>query len=173
METSAGFPRRVHHRLHANVYMGGLWYVTICSHLRREIFSVVDGGEIYHLPIGRIITQEWLAVPQKRPGVILDEWVIMPNHLHAVLYIPCPNPAPAEGVRFARSRRSLGSLVAGFKSAVTSRVREMHHHPTFKVWQDGFWDHGVRDDQDLERIREYIRNNPAKWDEDPENRRNG
>jgi REP element-mobilizing transposase RayT len=68
-------------------------------------------------------------------------------------------------------RRSLGSLVAGLKSAVTSRVRDLFRDPAFEVWQDGYWDRGIRDEADLERTREYIRNNPAEWEQDPENGR--
>ena len=171
MKSSAGFPRRIHHRLHPNLYLGGLWYITICAYRRREIFSVIEDGAVHNLTIGRIIEEEWARIPLCRPGVILDESVIMPNHFHGILHLPFDRSQVRDEVRFELRPSSLGAVIGGFKSAVTSRARDLYG-PRFNVWQEGFYEHGVRDEDDLNRIREYIRNNPANWDEDPENHGN-
>jgi REP element-mobilizing transposase RayT len=91
----------------------------------------------------------------------------MPNHFHAVIIIKESYSQP-QGSSFQRTPHSLGSIIAGFESSVTRKVNEINGAHDFPVWQRNYYDHVIRDDEDLNRIREYIINNPAKWELDKE-----
>jgi len=103
----------------------------------------------------------------------LDEWVVMPNHLHGIVIIR-DNDVRATGRLPLQSRcgpksKSLGAFVAGFKSVVTKRINEFHDSSGASVWQRNYYEHIVRNENELARIREYVVNNPAKWEFDREN----
>jgi REP element-mobilizing transposase RayT len=94
--------------------------------------------------------------------VDLDEWVIMPNHLHGISVINEPYnvvETPHRGVSTTWKSGTLGAIINQFKSEYTKRIRAVG-------WQSRFYDHIIRDDKSLRRIRVYIRNNPPKWTED-------
>jgi len=118
-------------------------------------------------PLGEIVADEWQATARVRPGVRLDEWVVMPNHLHGILVLdPEPlvqAPRRAEAAPQARLQpNSIGSIVGQFKAACTRRIREAGH-AGFE-WQPRFYDRVIRNDRELDRIRAYIRDNPLRWD---------
>jgi putative transposase len=120
--------------------------------------------------IGRIIDEEWLNTPVIRPNVVLDEYQIMPNHMHLIVYIPeAPTVIARAGGPLVRPPRSLASLMGQFKASVTRRVRELLRNPRYDVWQRGFHDKVIRNEEALEGIQTYIRNNPAEWATDPHN----
>jgi REP element-mobilizing transposase RayT len=113
-----------------------------------------------------------------RSEIHIDEYIIMPNHLHGIVCIVSgegsrPIPSSSSCVR-ATGRspihlprgpapRSLSSFVAGFKSAATTRINQHRGTPGARVWKRGYYDHIIRDPRDLDRIRRYIRQNPLKW----------
>jgi putative transposase len=105
----------------------------------------------------------------------LDEYAIMPNHLHGIIIIKEESKTENTTVgthsraSLQRKPRSLSSLIAGFKSITTKRINEMRNTPCSPVWQGGFYDHIVRNEKDLGNIREYIFNNPSNWQIDKEN----
>ena len=121
---------------------------------------------------GVIVQDEWLASERIRREIELDVFVIMPNHIHAVVWIlPAPNDPyalmpvgsgtnPSPGVS---RTETLGALMAGFKSAVTRRINRLGNKPGGSVWQSNYYDHIVRSEPALEAIREYIVGNPARW----------
>jgi REP element-mobilizing transposase RayT len=160
-------------------YAGTAWYfVTICIRNNKPFFGYIIDDEVCLSPLGLIVEEEWKRTAQIRPSVFLDEFVIMPNHLHAIIQFRKAHPVKTESVEthscaslhgpsLRRPPRSLGSLIAGFKSAVTKRIRGTGRHDF--VWQRGYHDHIIRDDGDLRRIRHYIRLNPLKWSLDPYN----
>ena len=143
---------------------------------------------------GRVAEECWKAIPDHFPHVELDAFVIMPNHVHGINWIvddafvgaknvsPEPNTgakglspicgmpraAPASGTTAFRSpSKTVGSVVRGFKIGVTKWIRA--NTSIHDVWQRNYYEHIVRDDDDLNRIRSYIADNPARWDEDSEN----
>lgn len=133
--------------------------------------------------IGIIAQDEWLKTPTIRPdmNLQLDEFVVMPNHFHAILFIGenqynmpgkgTQNIAPVlEGFqnkktqsKFGPQSKNLSSIIRGFKSAVTKRAKETNEH---FAWQERFHDHIIRNYESYQRIRDYIVNNPAKWELD-------
>jgi len=183
--------RRRSVRLRGYDYAGcGAYFLTLCSLNREGVFGCVHDGAVRLSPVGRIVVEEWLRTPAVRPGVRLDAYVLMPNHLHAVVWMPptigsivgahsvgahssAPSlgPDPCGSVRAANTRppRSLGSLVAGFKAMSTKRANEVLDSPGARLWQRNYHEHIVRDEADLARIRRYIEDNPAHWDLDMEN----
>jgi REP element-mobilizing transposase RayT len=133
-----------------------------------------------------IVNEEQLRTPMIRREVELDGFVIMPNHLHGIIIIkdlpvgahrhaPKGPPTDTEVVRthssasLQRKSGTLGSIIAGFKSAATSRINVLRKTPRTPVWQGKFHDHIIHDQTDLDRIREYISLNPIRWFYDEEN----
>jgi REP element-mobilizing transposase RayT len=93
------------------------------------------------------------------------EFVVMPNHVHGIVWITHPNGNVTEARTFG-SRTSLSKVVGSFKGAVTRCVREWLDDIQHEVWQSSYFDHVIRDDRGLQLIREYILNNPRLWDTD-------
>ena len=148
-------------RLEGHDYASAGWYfLTICAARRGEIFGrVVDNGVVLNR-FGRIIQEQWSRVGAMREEVTLDEWIVMPDHLHAIVAIQ--HSAPQDETISPRAARSLASLVAGFKSAVTSRINTVREQRT-QVWQRNYWEHIIRDERDLNNTRRYILENPQRW----------
>ena len=169
MRTSGGLVRRPSIRLKDFDYSGpASFFITICTADRRCTLGAVHEDSVILTSDGEVVREQWLISSSVRPGVILDEFVIMPNHLHAILFIPSP-PEESSGARCAplqRKRRSLGALVGGFKSRVTSILRKNHCNPMLSPWQVGFHDEIIWNSRKLDRLREYVRQNPARWPED-------
>jgi REP element-mobilizing transposase RayT len=157
----------------------GLYFVTICTHDRAYFFGEISAGEMQLSPIGEIVTDEWQKAPQIRPNVELDAWVVMPNHLHGIVGIThqMPKPAvettrrvvstPADAPTARLQPNSLGAIIGQFKSVCTKRIwaAGFRHF----AWQTRFYDHIIRDEKSLHKIREYIINNVGRWEQDRNN----
>ena len=149
----------------------GVYYITICSHEREHIFGEICDGQMVLNAIGQIVADEWSQTAQKRPNIALDAYVIMPNHVHGIIVISeSTNILPPTIERFGQpTSNSIPTIVRLFKSAATKRInifRNTWHQP---VWQRNYYEHVVRGEADLDRIRTYIANNPVQWAEDREN----
>jgi len=134
---------------------------------RAHYFGTISKGEFCPNVLGKIVEIEWLRSPDIRPevNIHLDEFCVMPNHFHGLIEIGrnIYNNIPHDGNRFAPQSNNIPSIIRGFKSAVTTYAR---NNKILFEWQSRFHDHIVRNRAELERIRLYIRNNPAKWNED-------
>ncbi len=119
---------------------------------------------------GRIVRETWVALPSHYPHIALDAFVIMPDHVHGIIIIggtgtvgsvgadlrPAPTEVPA-------TRHGLPEIVRAFKSFSARRINEVRITPGVSVWQRKYYEHVVRDEADLARIRAYIQDNPAGW----------
>jgi putative transposase len=145
----------------------GEYFITICTHDHEYLFGEIVKGEMQLNEIGKIAEEEWLKTAIIRPDVELDAYVIMPNHIHGIIIINDKSPISIVGTHsrasLRRKPRSLGSIIAGFKSAATKRINEMRHTPSFPVWQSRFYDRIIRSEKELNNVRDYIRNNPIQW----------
>ena len=114
--------------------------------------------------IGRIAQEQWFNLPHRFTNVRLDAFVVMPNHIHGILFID-PVGAP-----YGRPQGSpLQAVVGAYKSLVHRNALLMAKRNGLflgHLWQRNYWEHVVRNDEELNRIREYIRNNPHTWEED-------
>lgn len=123
---------------------------------------------------GRIVQDEWVRSAEIRAEIELGEFVVMPNHFHGIVLIT--NDArrgdrpvaltPVATTIPGPQKKSIGALVAGFKSAVTKRINETRNFPGLPVWQRNYHEHVIRDDADYDRIAKYVATNPQRWIED-------
>ncbi len=143
MLTASGFPYRKRIRLRGFPYGGGCaYYLTLCADHKRMLFGSCFNGVVALNAIGRIVEASWLRTAALRSEVVLDESIVMPNHMHAIVHVP---PLAAKGALF----RGVG----GFKASVTSAVRRLLATPEFVVWQKRFYDRIVREGE-IEGMRE-------------------
>lgn len=141
----------------------GAYFVTLCTHRRVCWFGEVeesgcDEVRVNLTPCGELMRDEWLQLPTRFAGLELDAFVFMPNHLHAILVLPGDSAV-------------IGDVVGGYKSLTTiaygRRVKQngwLSYEQRF--WHRNYWEHIVRDETDLNRIRAYIALNPARWPND-------
>jgi len=161
-------------RLKEHDYSWPAWYfVTICSHNRDCIFGEVINNNMGLNTVGKIVEEEWLRTPIIRPGVELDDYVVMPNHLHGIIIIghsvgATRRVAPTnEGNRV--TSYSLGSIIGQFKSVSAKRINKIRGTSGVSMWQRNYYDHIIRNENDLHHIRTYITDNPIQWTIDEEN----
>jgi len=181
MKQKPNLPRRRAMRLRGYDYsQPGAYFVSICVQHRKCLFGAIIAGHLRLNEIGQIVIECWSRVPQHFPSVELDEYVIMPNHMHGIIALnivgarsPRPSdivgarsPRPSQTVRHRRGEvpsPTLGQIVAYFKYQSTKHINQHHNMPRTRIWQRNYYEHVIRDDIDLQRLRRYIQNNPMKW----------
>ena len=153
--------------------------VNICTKNHVCYFGAVVKGKMIRNEFGEIAHKEWIKTAEMRTNVVLDEFIVMPNHFHAILFIKdLPNPnttkfdihkiQPGFKHSFGPQSKNLFAIIKGFKSAVTKQINSAQSAFRFQ-WQRRFHDHIIRDKNELIRICTYIKNNPAKWQRDHNN----
>ncbi|MFI8415744.1 transposase [Serratia sp. NPDC078593] len=129
---------------HYDYASAGIYFITLCTLHKAHLFGAVHQGVMSLNQHGKWINDCWLRLSDHFNGTHLDSYVIMPNHMHALLHL-----VPGHKV-------SLSTIVGSFKSAVSKQFGA-------KIWQRGYWDRVIRSERELELARQYIINNPAKW----------
>lgn len=172
----------------------GYYFITICSYNKKNIFSeiiekkvndVLNEQEIILSNIGSIINEEILKSEKIRKEIRIDEFIIMPNHLHIIIEIFKSENVGANGGSpdnngnvlpmgechspLQMKPKSLSSFVSGLKSSVTKRVKEFKKNNNYVVWQRNYFDRVVRNEEELYNIRNYVRYNHYNWQCDNEN----
>jgi putative transposase len=112
---------------------------------------------------GTLVKDCWHDLPRHYPNIELDAFVVMPNHVHGVVVLV------GAGLRPAPTDHPLTEVVRAFKSFSSRKINEVRGTLGLPIWQRGYYEHIVRDDKSLSRIREYIVNNPLRWEFDREN----
>ena len=126
---------------------------------------------------GQIAKYEWLQTGKLRNNVRLDEFVVMPNHIHGIIQLLESRDAAVESwdttcrvptkEQFGKpTKNSIPTIIRSYKSAVTKSVNELNNQQGDKVWQRNYYEHIVRNQEELDRIREYIKYNPVNWRKD-------
>ena len=176
----------------------GAYFVTICTQNRECLFGDISDGEMRLNYAGQMVRDVWNDLPIKYRGVEIDEFVVMPNHVHGIIVIvgaplvgahssgtvnhdienrAGTRPAPTGESETGQPRRvapTLGDVIGSFKSITTHQdtdgVRQ-HNWLAFnsKLWQRNYYEHIIRDEEEIDRIRQYIIDNPGKWAEDDDN----
>ncbi len=161
-------PQRRSIRLQGYDYRrAGAYFVTICTFQRESLFGEIVDGMMRLNSSGGQVGSAWRWLAEHHPYVDLDAYIVMPNHLHGIIVL---TEADA-----AIKSKSLGRLIGAFKTVSSKAINQARDMPGGPVWQRDFYEHIIRDEADLNRIREYILHNPARWSEDEENvlRRDG
>lgn len=161
----------------------GMYFITICTKNREHYFGEIVNGQIKLSEIGQIVESEWYKTFDMRVDMNLmqDEFIVMPNHFHAILIIGenqyntqrrdamhCVSTGNDTNKiqpqnKFGSQSKNLASIIRGFKIGVTTNARKLH--ADFE-WQSRYHDHIIRNNESHQKIRNYIINNPAKWEED-------
>jgi REP element-mobilizing transposase RayT len=155
------------------------YYVTICTKDNVKFFGNLINEEMIISEEGKIIEEEWLKTEKIRHYVLLDEFIVMPNHFHAIIMLikdydnKTGNLIPETIHRVVSTKAknasrtlkpdSLGSIIGQFKSICTKRIRKFNNE--FE-WQERFYDRVIRDEKELNEVRGYIYNNPLNWNKD-------
>ena len=179
-------PKRFHRRsIRFNGYdysSPGAYFITIVTWHRVNLFGVVVDGEMRVNSIGTIAKDEWFRTINLRPSVhlFLDEMVVMPNHIHGIIWVVEPDMENGRGAATLRpykpndnptpnvSPNSLGAIVRAYKSAVTYRINTIRKSRGMHIWQRNYYEHIIRDQSELEDCVKYIYANTGNWVDDPE-----
>jgi REP element-mobilizing transposase RayT len=153
--------------------MPGEYFVTICTYERKCIFGEIVDGEMQLSEIGNIARQSWEKIPIHFPNIELDEFIIMPNHLHGIIIIndySCRDVQLNVPTGISPKQGTLSVIIRTFKAAVTTECRRNNYFE-FR-WQSRFFEHIIRDDKSRNTIRDYIMNNALQWSFDHDNPEN-
>ena len=187
----------------------GAYFVTICIHRHVCLFGEVVEGQMHLNEYGRIVYQQWKSLPRHFPNVLLDAFVVMPNHMHGLIVITSrcenryaggvgdgtgkgeasatratqvleakskmdaavvPDVSDASPLQVARPMGthsgSLGAIIQNFKSTATRKINRRRGTPGAPLWQRGYYEHIIRNERALNCIRQYIVENPLRWNFD-------
>jgi REP element-mobilizing transposase RayT len=154
-----------------NYASAGAYFLTITTQVRWPWFGRINEGQLQLNAAGQMVLEIWHSLPTRFSFIALDEAILMPDHFHALLWITADrNDQPTPTRPAGTAEGSLGRYVQAFKSLSTNSyihgVRERGWPPfEQRLWQRNYYERIVRDDQELQRVRAYIVNNPARWSE--------
>lgn len=156
----------------------GMYFITICTHKKTCILGNIDSGGVILSELGRMAEELWSTLPERFSNINLDEFVIMPNHLHAIINIttvgaihelPRNHKLPAQNNRSQRRKMLIPRIIGYFKMNSANKINQLRHSSGKPVWQRNYYEHVVRNENELNRIRKYIQVNPMDWHLDVEN----
>ncbi|MDP2686662.1 MAG: hypothetical protein Q8O62_05540 [Aequorivita sp.] len=186
---------------------GAYYFITICCQHQKHYFGKIENHKMILSDFGKIVEKEWHESFKLRKELFLDEFILMPNHLHAIILIDplqthgraflsddekilrdtethgCASlhhddPVQTHGrasLPFTRKPKSISSFISGFKSATTNKIDDFiddlnlpikKFNRNNKFWQSNYYDHIIQNENAYINIKNYIINNPAKWEED-------
>jgi putative transposase len=151
-----------------NYNQNGLYFVTICTENRIEHFGTIGEGRVQLNDIGNLSHNYWQEIPNHYSNVQIDEFIIMPNHIHGIINI-CANvgtghcPVLNNGAEFTVHYGQLSKIINSYKNICTKQIKKIKPEIQFQ-WQRSFYDNIIRDYVALQNIRKYIRDNPQHYD---------
>ncbi len=167
----------------------GAYFITICTKDNECSFGAIENGDMKFSEIGRIANTYWTEIPNHFPFVQLDEYVIMPNHVHGIIIINKDNSDETKETRQNVETRqclvstgltsigqkryrnpgknNISSIIGSYKSIVTKHANQTNKNFN---WQPRFYDRIIRNNREFLKIQEYILNNPIKWENNRNNK---
>ena len=197
----------IHHRRSVRLKdydysQAGAYFVTVCAWKKEYLFGEISEGKVSCSDVGEIISDVWRKLADRFASMELDEFVIMPNHIHGIIVLnvgvglALPGSLPDTIGKMKPKQKgaasgaptknnvtnpnainqgvinhapTLGDIMRTFKSVSTITVNRRLDRQGYPLWQRNYYEHVIRDERELHSIREYIRDNPMKWDIDEEN----
>ncbi|MDR9398201.1 MAG: transposase [Salibacter sp.] len=165
----------------------GLYFITLCCQDRIHHFGEIKKGKMRMNRAGEIVKEEWEKTPLIRDNTALHEFIIMPNHFHAIIEIKFSKNKEGNVGEFKSPSHTIGAIIRGFKGATTKKIKEYYFSknsrtgesqfapkqfapkqfaPTDKIWQRNYYEHIIRSEKSYHNISRYIKNNPANWNKD-------
>ncbi|MBN2412837.1 transposase [candidate division KSB1 bacterium] len=167
----------------------GAYFVTMCVHERQNLFGDIRDGVMRLNAAGQIVNEEWTSCGDGNPNIMLDNYVVMPDHFHGIVVftdyigvgaipigaIPIGaihespqqrSPRQQQQTKMTQKQRrnmGLSKLIGRFKMRSGKRINQLRGTPGLVVWQRDYYEHIIRDEAERDRIREYIETNPARW----------
>lgn len=182
----------------------GAYFVTVCTKNKQHFFGEIINGKLSNIKQTQIVQKCWFDLPNHYANCVLDKFVIMPNHVHGVVFIDngikgvkCDDvdnrfggiktsgvetgfkPVSTDINQCTKQNQinnqhtkhySLSEIIRGFKTFSARRINEMQNTSGQPFWQSRFYEHVIRDDRALNRIRQYIIDNPINWQDDRNNK---
>ena len=198
IKTMNNYNPNIHHRKSIRLKgydytQAGLYFITICCQYREHLFGEITDGEMILNDAGKMVDIQWLELPNRFKNIELHEYIVMPNHFHAILEIVGATLVVAQNDTTVAQNdvinqnddvinqkgqpqgiaptKTVGDMMDAFKSITTVEyirgVKTLGWKPfDGKIWQRNYHEHIIRNEQSYQTISEYIINNPAKWTND-------
>ena len=155
--------------------------MTVCTYENECLFGAVVDGQMILNDFGRVVEREWTKSQEIRAEIELDVFQVMPNHFHGIIRINqidanvgahCDVPLRQKEQFGKSTKNSVPTIIKLFKASVTKRINIIRGEPGHPVWQRNYYEHVIRNENELDRIREYIINNPFNWQDEKDNPEN-
>jgi putative transposase len=160
MKYDPDFNHRQSIRLNGYDYSAsGAYFITICTHEREHLFGDIANETMQFNTCGDIARSHWQQLSQRHPNIIMDESIVMPNHLHGIIILES-----SMGIT-----KSISEIIRGFKTFSAKVINKKLGLRGVPVWQRSYYDRIIRNELELDRVRQYIINNPQNWDADKNN----
>jgi REP element-mobilizing transposase RayT len=161
----------------------GAYFVTICTHQRKFLLGCEEDGKIILSDFGSLVERIWQTLPAHYPGIELEAYVIMPNHIHGIIkrrgeafaaetsrissisWANASPPSPFLGTK----PNSLAAIIQNFKSVSTRKINQRNNSAGTQWWQRNYYEHVIRNEKSLLKVQQYIAENPLRWAFDKEN----
>ena len=163
----------------------GIYFITLVINYRDCLFGKINNSNMIFSEMGKIVYKEWYRSFNIRKELYLDEFIVMPNHIHAIIILKKQNSnnstikthdrSNVKHSKFYRKSKSISSFIAGYKSSTVSLIDDFIDKNNIKMgkfnrynhlWQPNYYDHIIRDENEYRQIKYYIKNNPKNWEED-------
>ena len=165
------FNPKIHHRRSIRLKdydysQAGFYFITLCTQNHIHLFGEINDGRMLLNNRGLLIKEEWERTSKIRENVILGEYVIMPNHFHAIVQIEHSMRTKTDSsLKLKSPSQTIGSIIRGFKGATIKYFKtDLIQEPT--IWQRNYWEHIIRTEIEYNKITNYIIENPEHWDKD-------
>lgn len=137
----------------------GVYYVSIGTHRAWPILGHREGARVVRGPLGRLAEACWIRLPEHFPGMRLDLYSVMPNHLHGLIVILAAGSGPQREAFGQPTRHTVPTMVRSFKAATTRMWREMSGRPDAVIWQGRYLERVIRSRRELASMRVFVRDN--------------